>query len=87
MNKDQIRKLILKIDNPQISELPDIAKLAYSAFLIRVEKKIHLRWCYYLYQHAIHSTDEARYRARVRRKNPQLKNIASLYNKPLPSKK
>ncbi|MEB5890013.1 hypothetical protein [Enterobacter roggenkampii] len=82
MNRSKIKKIILKIDDPKISGLPEIAKLSYSAFLKRVGEKIHLRWAYYIYQHAIHSTEEARNRAQVLRKNPQLKNIKSLYNKP-----
>ena len=87
MNKEQVRKIIFKIGDPTISGLPDVAKLSYSAFLKRVGEKIHLRWCYYVYQHATHSAEEAMYRARVLRKNPQIKNITTLYNKPSQSKK
>jgi hypothetical protein len=80
MLKDNIDSLIKHLKDPEMSTLADIAKLSYPAFLRRVGKKMRLAWSHHLYQYAIHSSDEGKERAKLLRKNPQFKNIASLQN-------
>ena len=87
MKQDKIIELFISmIDDRKLSTLSDIAKLSYPNFLHRVGNKLKLAQSHHLYQHAIYSSKEAMYRAKLLRENPQLRNITCLQNTTVPPK-